>query len=60
MNNWARFHKFVGDRIDPTFDFLERVSDRYPSLRVPINFGLIVCFPAWIVLAEVVKARKNM
>ncbi len=54
------FHQAVERKIDPTFDSIERFTDRHPSMTAPINLALIGFFPVWIVTAMVVKSIKNM
>lgn len=53
------FHGFVGDRIGPTFDRIERACDRHPGLTLPVNLGLIAALPAWCVLGSVVNRLRR-
>lgn len=59
MNIYDRFHEAISNRIDPTFDKIKSICNKYPKLETPACLALLITFPSWCVLGAFVNSRRN-
>ncbi len=54
-----KIHHIVDRNIDPTFDHIEDVCEKYTFLVKPITIGLIGFFPVWLCTAIIVNNLRE-
>lgn len=55
----GKFHQYVKDGINPTFDLVEKIGDRNPKVGIAIVIGLVAFFPVFTALGQVTRNLRD-